>query len=168
MAVPGGVTKDGRCFRCVQRRRWITGEVQPSQDTPPQHLLRDGEPICLLPKPLPFKGDDEARRAYKRKWVADRLRTDPAYLKRHREGQRCKNYQRLYGITLEQREALYASQAGVCALCEVNEAEVVDHDHQTGKVRGLLCNKCNLMLGHAEDDVIVLQAAIEYLRKHSP
>lgn len=78
-----------------------------------------------------------------------------------------------YGITLEEYGRLLGMQNGVCAICRQEEVTrdhrgklrelAVDHDHITGKVRGLLCNQCNNMLGRAKDSVTILQAAIDYL-----
>lgn len=76
-----------------------------------------------------------------------------------------------YGITAEQYDAMLAAQGGKCALCG-REGNVggkrlaVDHCHGTGKVRGLLCNPCNTMLGNARDDVDLLTAAIAYVLAH--
>lgn len=70
-------------------------------------------------------------------------------------------------ITEEQFEALLAGQSGVCAICfeAVSERLNVDHDHSTGKVRGLLCRRCNLLLGKALDNETILASAINYLRR---
>ena len=73
---------------------------------------------------------------------------------------------RRYGITLEEREAMREAQGGVCAICQRtsgNGGLVVDHDHSTGIVRGLLCHNCSLSLGKYEDNPAWLRAAIEYL-----
>jgi len=74
---------------------------------------------------------------------------------------------RRYGLTVPDYEALLQSQAGVCALCGLNGSRplVVDHDHGTGTVRGLLHEKCNLMLGMAGDDPERLRQGAEYLQK---
>lgn len=83
-----------------------------------------------------------------------------------------------YGLTKEQYESLLAEQNGVCAICKKPEQErdgqrksllelSVDHDHVTGKVRGLLCRQCNIGLGRLCESVEVLQSAIDYLKKHS-
>jgi len=59
-----------------------------------------------------------------------------------------------------------------CMICGITESELgrkldVDHCHETGKVRGVLCNSCNSVLGHARDNVEILQAAINYLKEYS-
>lgn len=75
-----------------------------------------------------------------------------------------------YGITLRQRVALAEAQSHVCAACgdavgvPYADALVVDHCHATGRVRGLLCGHCNLMLGHAKDDPARLLAGVKYLK----
>lgn len=75
--------------------------------------------------------------------------------------------QYLYGITPEQYDALLASQDNRCAICRSEGSGPkgwhVDHDHVTGTVRGLLCGPCNLGLGHFNDDVDRLRAAIAYI-----
>ena len=83
--------------------------------------------------------------------------------------------QRKYGITIEDYERMLQEQKGVCKLCLKPEKRElkgfmegvpplsVDHCHETGIVRGLLCYDCNHMLGLAHDDPEVLARAIEYL-----
>ena len=80
--------------------------------------------------------------------------------------ERDKRYRYAYGITLDDVERMQSEQDGRCALCQ-NEASklVVDHNHKTGHVRGLLCFSCNALLGLAHDDVTLLGFAIEYLKK---
>ncbi len=75
-----------------------------------------------------------------------------------------------YGITLHQVVELAAHQGGVCAVCgalpDVTKKRGglhVDHDHDTGKVRGLLCERCNLGLGFFRDDMVRLVSAVGYL-----
>lgn len=74
-----------------------------------------------------------------------------------------------YGITPEQYDYLLGSQGGVCAICSAppqGKALAVDHDHRTGRVRGILCQLCNQALGHMRDDVSLLERAIQYLQNH--
>jgi len=72
---------------------------------------------------------------------------------------------RRYGITRERFDALFAIQKGLCAICSVESAGCVDHDHSTGNIRGLLCMHCNAGLGLFQDDVRILLHAANYLRK---
>jgi hypothetical protein len=79
-----------------------------------------------------------------------------------------------YGLTVDQYEEMYEAQGGKCAICEQAETSLgnngeikmlaIDHDHETGKVRGLLCNNCNRAIGLLKDDVEVLLNAVAYLR----
>jgi hypothetical protein len=72
-----------------------------------------------------------------------------------------------YGITVEKYDALLQEQGGHCACCpEVHNGGkrlFVDHDHETGQIRGLLCARCNLTLGTAGDCVYRLLSLIGYL-----
>lgn len=76
---------------------------------------------------------------------------------------------RNYGITYEQYLQLLEKQNHKCAICGTQESDrkggdlVVDHCHRSGKIRGMLCQKCNLMLGNANDLVNTLEQAIIYL-----
>jgi hypothetical protein len=77
-----------------------------------------------------------------------------------------------YGMTLEEYEILLVSQGGVCAICGSESSGRdsakhldVDHDHDTGRVRGLLCHHCNVGMGHFKDDVNLMKAAIQYLER---
>jgi Recombination endonuclease VII len=77
---------------------------------------------------------------------------------------------RKYGISVEEYEQILAEQDGVCAICGEDEKDqrwgclYVDHDHKTGKIRGLLCRDCNLALGLFQDDLALLKRAVRYLR----
>ena len=74
---------------------------------------------------------------------------------------------RTYQVTPEQYEAMNRKQEGLCAICrEPNNSGwslAVDHNHTTGKVRGLLCTRCNRGIGYFKDDPSRLARAIEYL-----
>lgn len=75
---------------------------------------------------------------------------------------------KMYGISLEEYEALLDSQDGVCAICQEppsgkNRFLSVDHDHDTGRIRGLLCTRCNVGLGALHDSAEILRTALMYL-----
>lgn len=78
------------------------------------------------------------------------------------------NLKRRYGITLAQYEELFNEQDQACAICRIgfenlNRRPHVDHCHDTGKVRGLLCSRCNQSL-HILEDKELRKAAFDYLR----
>ena len=80
------------------------------------------------------------------------------------------NQLRRYGLTHEAYESMLVAQNRVCAICHKPNIEgyalSVDHDHKTGKVRALLCVKCNMALGGVNDDVDLLSEMIGYLMRH--
>lgn len=78
---------------------------------------------------------------------------------------------RLYGITMERYDAMFALQNGGCAICHEPPPEgkplYVDHDHKSGAVRALLCMNCNVVLGHAFESAAILHRCADYLTAHS-
>ena len=72
----------------------------------------------------------------------------------------------VYGMSMQDYEALVAQQGGVCRICKTKPARplFVDHSHASGRVRGLLCHPCNAALGFMRDDPVIAAAATEYLR----
>jgi len=94
------------------------------------------------------------------------------YLQRMREyngspakkaSNRKSHLKRKYGLTLEAFDALLAAQGGGCAICGKPEPDNVDHDHVTGRVRGILCWNCNIGVGHFEDSEDRLATATSYI-----
>ena len=70
----------------------------------------------------------------------------------------------LYGLAPGAYDSMYAAQGGACAICGDSSSKlVVDHDHDTGDIRGLLCGLCNSGLGYFKDNVSSLMGAIKYL-----
>lgn len=79
-----------------------------------------------------------------------------------------------YGLTHEDYEQMHADQGGVCVICEKAETArdrmgrvrrlAVDHDHETGEVRGLLCHACNIALGYLDEDPERMESAAAYIR----
>jgi Recombination endonuclease VII len=81
---------------------------------------------------------------------------------------------RCYNVSLEFIDQLYTDQEGKCVICGVFKPYhggrgagglVIDHDHKTGKIRGLLCTHCNVMIGMAKENLDILRKAQEYLIK---
>lgn len=98
----------------------------------------------------------------------------------HKHYLRYKNRKRIlylrtrYNLSLNEYQKLLKKQNGVCAICKEKEISIfkgtirmlaVDHDHRTGKVRGLLCGHCNHGLGNFKDNIKLFKNAIKYLNR---
>ena len=111
-----------------------------------------------------------ARVTYAKKWASKNV-THVA------EWHRSRHIQTRYGLSEGEYEEMLTSQGGVCGICRNPETAVhwssiskrlsIDHDHVTGKVRGLLCDKCNRGLGYFGEDAARLHAASVYLSENS-
>ncbi|MGO1050762.1 endonuclease domain-containing protein [Crossiella sp. CA198] len=93
-----------------------------------------------------------------------------AYRAGQRDAARDRRYRSRYGLTADQVDQVRADQHYRCAVCGRHEDQlphglVVDHDHVSGLVRGLLCSTCNALLGLARDSAAVLAAAQHYLHR---
>lgn len=105
-------------------------------------------------------------------WLANNREYQLAYrIKWYHEKGFNRDLIKQYGITEEDFNRMVEEQSGVCAICSKKETVKggrlsVDHDHITGKVRGLLCTLCNTALGKLGDSIEGLQKAIDYLKKH--
>lgn len=118
---------------------------------------------------IPFKSGTPE---YQREWR--RLNPDKvqASYKKHHPQKRISSRFARYGITEEQYQQMLSDQDNVCAICVTNtpgrnhENFHVDHDHETGKIRGLLCDKCNRGLGYFNDNPDVLEEAVRYLENN--
>jgi len=78
--------------------------------------------------------------------------------------------QKLYGLSVDEYEQMYSDANGCCQVCGISEQEnnkrlAVDHNHNTGKVRGLLCGKCNTALGQLDDSLVKISSLYSYLKE---
>lgn len=92
-------------------------------------------------------------------------------IKRSQSGNLQDHYLKKYGLTRDQVSIMMEDRNHVCDICG-NKSDHrygklnVDHCHNTGKVRGLLCFSCNVMIGQSKDNIDVLHKAIKYLEKN--
>lgn len=126
----------------------------------------------------------EKRREMYKKYEKTKRKRDPekhkAYHKAYRDNNKDKRKNGMllwrFNITLEEYQVLFEAQGGVCKICnnpetaKKNKSEelrmlAVDHDHDTGKVRGLLCSRCNTQLGHYEKTKSRAQEFENYLQE---
>lgn len=114
-------------------------------------------------------GTDEDKKAYARSYAREDRKRNPKKYKNQ-------SLLKRYGITLDQYEQMQAAQDNKCAICESEETGLnprtkkprelaVDHCHDSGEVRGLLCSACNKALGGFKDDVALLERAISYIER---
>lgn len=93
---------------------------------------------------------------------------NPEKAKKSMENRRLKH---MYNVDLDWWDAKLKAQNNKCAICGIDQKEtsrfVVDHDHTTGEVRDLLCNKCNTAIGAVKEDTNILKKSLQYLNKHS-
>lgn len=107
------------------------------------------------------------QREYQKKWRA-----------KNPNKARSKNLRYNFGISTKQYETLLLSQRGVCAICQQPETArakngkvkrlAVDHDHKTGRIRGLLCNNCNIGIGAFGDNDEHMRSAVAYIQERNP
>lgn len=97
----------------------------------------------------------------------DNLCNASSWRRDHPKAQRGYHLKNAYGISESQYKQMLDEQGGACLICLRSFLDdvrpVVDHDHEDGRVRGLLCDDCNKGLGYFRDQVAYLQRAIEYL-----
>lgn len=114
--------------------------------------------------------DNIARNAYRAK-----------HRDKHLRWQRERNWKHCYGIGRPEFEAMWENQDGMCAICGVKMTNIeidndpvnksntscIDHCHSSGRVRGILCARCNKGLGMFDDDPVKITKAVDYLLRNS-
>jgi hypothetical protein len=164
-----------QCAKC--------GAVKPIDDFYRATGTRDGHrgecKVCnLAAKKAWYLANRDAVKAKVKRWQQDNAerhnaqqrsrRQDPARKRKERDG----HLRRKFGITIERFEEILATQGGVCAICgrepNPNISLHVDHDHDTGAIRGLTCFRCNQALGAFGEDASLLRQAAVYLDQHDP
>ena len=118
------------------------------------------------------KNNPEKYRASQKKYKdshKDEIRQKFAkYKLEHPETVRDNHIRSRYGISVADYNRMFSEQSGCCAVCGERQSERlgIDHNHITNEVRGLLCRKCNLMLGYSGDNPGILRSAASYLDWH--
>jgi len=120
------------------------------------HLKHKGE--RKLSNHKYWKSHRKERKVKRHKWYM-----------RNKERERNSYLEQRYGITLAEYNVIKQVQNDLCAVCQKPYAATlhVDHDHKTGRIRGLLCKNCNIMLGAATDVPSTLRRGADYLEKYS-
>jgi hypothetical protein len=138
-----------RCSRC--------GELKPLGEFAPS-IVAQGCGRCRKCTRVYKQSRPEQEKEQRRKFLAK----NPGYWRRQKLG-------RLYGITMEQYDAMLAAQNGGCAcrgsVQNGDKPLFVDHDHATGTIRGILCHDCNAGIGELGDTIEGLRRALAYLER---
>lgn len=121
-----------------------------------------GEFYLHRPKGRPERRTSQCKKCTGIAQADYRKRTRAKRAQYAREWQRRK----LYGVTPEKFESMSASADDKCLGCEKEVSLQVDHDHRTGRIRGLLCGSCNRGLGLLQDDPETLRRLLTYLKYH--
>lgn len=152
-----GVVKPIDCFSPDRRRSdWTQGQCKECRATD-EKRRRDATPVETkqAASRKHYNANRQAHRDYTLKWKRD-----------NRDRVRGYELKRRYGLTLSDLQQMHAAQDGKCAICHkaLKVRAHTDHCHKTGKVRGILCGGCNIVLGHLEKPGF-LDSALDYLRK---
>lgn len=139
-----------KCTKCL--------EIKPESDFYPNGKNRGLRPdckACLSVRNKAWKRENKERHLLNvRAWQ----KLNPTKVKNSR-------IKRRYGVTLGQYSSMWAAQGGKCMICESRSKKlVIDHNHQTGAIRGLLCSECNSAIGFFGDRMELLNRAVAYLR----
>jgi hypothetical protein len=157
------------------------GEVKPLSQFYAMRGMRDGHRNDCIECTKAAKRERHARnpepnRARARQWAEDNAERRAAYQAEYRNRPERKRvmrdlyYRRTYGISADQADEILAAQNGRCAICGTPAPDRLasmhlDHDHETGAIRGFLCITCNQGLGLFREDPSRLLRAVVYLRQ---
>lgn len=159
-----------KCSKC--------GKVQPLNQFYRAKGTRDGLrgdcKVCFAARAQQrYASDPETAKARVKRWQAENREQHLATQRKRRSRPEVKARERdlylrrKYGMTMAEYDALLERQGGVCAICGRPPRDDislhVDHEHETGAIRGLLCFRCNNAVGDFDDDPVVLQRAGDYL-----
>lgn len=144
--------KRGKCASAIN--------PQPIENFHPQKGRINGRSQCISCENEYTRQNSEKKSARSRKWHSQ-----------NKERKRNTNYNKLYGISLEEWNVMFKNQNGRCFLCEkegslFKQGLHVDHCHKSQKIRALLCQKCNRALGLMNDDSALMRRSADYVDFH--
>lgn len=169
------VTNEWRC-----RRRLVINHTVRGIDTATRTAYCRGceQVVPIIKSAKTHKGwkcANKSARDRNESAIRNKERSAPSSVLTEEQKEKRRQERRLkkYNLTSEQYDEMEQVQAGLCAICKKppsgkahDKYLAIDHDHATGKVRALLCHRCNLGLGCFNDDIDLFKAAIEYVNSH--
>lgn len=172
-------TEQARVEARDRMRRRRSADPEKNREYEREYYARNREKLTAYKKSNRIKNDTPERKAAKQEYnrryrEANRekmVARSKAHYEANKEFYRFKSLASKYGVTREQYDHLMTKQKGRCAICETPFGTTrqtwahVDHCHDSSRIRGLLCTRCNPMIGYAKDDPKILRAAIRYLAR---
>ena len=153
--------QDGRrnqCRECrnEQKKRWYAENIEYAKAMNKAYYAENSERLKAMSK------------AHYARNVEHALAWAKAYRKKNPNHRRDWHLMRVYGITPDDYNALFLNQNGCCAICGIHQSELkkklgIDHNHETGEIRGLLCIRCNTAIGLMGESVERFKGAIKYI-----
>lgn len=144
---------DGKCIRCKKKYQKL------------HHKTPEGKATLKR-----FRQSDKGKLALQRHNASEKRKI---YLKHYytldhvKKNQRYRHVKHTYGLSRADYDMLVKHSKGICEICSIFlKTPHVDHNHVTGKIRGLLCFSCNRLLGDCQDNIETLKSAIRYLDKN--
>uniref|UniRef100_A0A6M3X8R9 Putative recombination endonuclease VII n=1 Tax=viral metagenome TaxID=1070528 RepID=A0A6M3X8R9_9ZZZZ len=161
----------------AKNKKWRDEHPGKKHDYDRKYYVNHAEEVCVRSRAYNAKHLEEGRARSKKRYATHREEAlayannydathreeQRLYRAGHRKEARAYRLMREFGITLEKYDNMFTSQHGVCAICGSspnNENLCVDHNHSTGKIRGLLCRKCNSALGVFENAGTLAKAQV--------
>jgi hypothetical protein len=179
MTMPIGLTQEEIKARCAQRyqenkekakeraSKWYRSHIEQAREYHAKYRLLHREKRREQGKKWRLANLEKVKASYA-KHMASRTAEQ---ICKHKKRQLDWRLKKTYGITLAQREQMLISQGGGCAICGTpdfgSKGPCVDHDHQTGVARSLLCHNCNATLGLIKESIETAKNIICYLTKNS-
>lgn len=162
------------CAKCKQ--------TKPSSDFTNGEQRREGYRRCRACVSATNQAYQKTRPAQKRRadMTSEELERYRGYDRARSPRQNADSWFRYrYGLTVDQIDTMIEEQYGLCAICNRPETKVdprtgkvrrlcVDHDHRTGLPRRMLCQRCNWVLAHVDDDIEMLEKFVSYLKAFTP
>jgi len=164
------------CKLCnIERHRAIADELKPNRVRHGKYYILPTEKKCSKCReilPIDHFGMREDLKRPLSRCRSCQLEANKEYAKNNPDASRHRNLKYKYGVTKEDYDRMFKEQNGVCGICKQAETSIrslylsIDHNHETGKVRGLLCRNCNSALGKLKDSIERMKAMIEWMEKN--
>jgi hypothetical protein len=158
----------------AKRRAWRVAHKEEIKSNSREYYVENQDVLRAKKEAYRLANREEINRRQRAGWWAnrkERLMGNAAYYATHKEEMKAVTRKRKYGLSQDDFNAMLEKQGMACAVCHKNvwpgkRLSHIDHDHKTGKVRGILCSHCNTALGLMNDSLDIIKAMEGYVRKN--